>query len=119
MDLNIVVISLSHLLQQMLVLCLHIFICLANGLEENKRDFSSLVQRRGRKWQLYQRKGSTSNSVKMRRCRKKKILFLFIFFLRERNWEDTSISEMYVSDSRSLLLIDSVSSKTSLCFNLT
>lgn len=33
-NLEIIIVPLSHLLQQMLVLCLHIFICLANGLQE-------------------------------------------------------------------------------------
>lgn len=44
-NLEIIIVPLSHLLQQMLVLCLHIFICLTDGLQENNKSIDKITIR--------------------------------------------------------------------------
>lgn len=94
-DLNIVVIPFSHLLQQMLVLRLHIFICLSNSLQESEELFN--------KNKAFQSVTSAAHPETRRGWGKKRQIS-----------EGTSISDIYASDSASLTLIASVSSKISL-----
>ena len=51
-NLEIRIVPLSHLLQQMLVLCLHIFICFTNGLQENNKSIEKKTIRQ-KKGEMY------------------------------------------------------------------